>query len=480
MTGPNLTTRSTQGAAEESGGRWWMLAVLLLGQFMGLLDVFIVNVAMPVIGADLHTSGASLQLVIGGYTTAYAMLLITGARLGALYGRRRAYATGVIVFTAASLACGLAPDSVALILFRFVQGAGAAVMIPQVMSIIQMHFTGQARARALSAYGLVLSVGSLIGLLLGGVLVSARLLGGSWRPVFLVNVPIGIILTVLVPRLVPADRPGPARRLDLAGLAIALPAVVLIVLPLVLGREAGWPAWIFASLAAGLALVALFVLVERRIAASGGDPLLNLEVLNARGIRPGLLTLSAAQISYGGFLFAFTLHLESGLGADALRAGLTYIPLAAAFGLVGYFWRRLPERMHHMLVPIGLALCVAGYAGTAVALRDGGQPGALLWIAQALYGAGLGASVSPLLTQGLAHVPPARAADASGLFTTTMQLGQLTGVAVFGSVFLALAPPPLPQSSPHAIAVTSAYLAALTAVGLISAFSLARAVRRPA
>ncbi|MEV0234650.1 MFS transporter [Nonomuraea sp. NPDC050786] len=480
MTGPNLTTRTTQGAAERGGGGGAMLAVLLLGQFMGLLDVFIVNVAMPVIGADLHASGASLQLVIGGYTTAYAMLLITGARLGALYGRRRAYATGVIVFTVASLACGLAPDGVALILFRFVQGAGAAVMIPQVMSIIQMHFTGRARARALSAYGLVLSVGSLIGLLLGGVLVSARLLDESWRPVFLVNVPIGIILTIMVPRLVPADQPGPARRLDLAGLAIALPAVVLIVLPLVLGREAGWPAWIFAPLAAGLALVALFVLVERRIAAAGGDPLLNLAVLQARGVRPGLLTLSAAQIAYGGFLFAFTLHLEAGLGDSALRAGLALVPLAAAFGLVGYFWRRLPERTHHALVPIGMVLCVAGYAGTAVALSGGDQASPLLWIAQVVYGAGLGTSVSPLLTQALAHVPPARAADASGLFTTTMQLGQLAGVAVFGSVFPALAPPPLAQSSPHAIAATNAYLAALSLLGLLGALSLARAVRRPA
>jgi MFS family permease len=156
--------------AEATGRSWLMLAVLLLGQFMCLLDVFVVNVAMPAIGTGLHASGASLQLVVGGYTIAYAMLLITGARLGDRFGRRRIYLAGVIIFTAASLACALAPDSQILIAFRFVQGAGAAVLIPQVFSIIQLTFSGQARAKALSAYAAVISAGAVAGLVLGGVL----------------------------------------------------------------------------------------------------------------------------------------------------------------------------------------------------------------------------------------------------------------------------------------------------------------------
>src|SRR5882672_3077053 len=186
------TAGEATDALDGPGGRPWLtLAVLLLGQFMGLLDVFVVNVAMPAIGVDLHGSGASLQLVVGGYTVAYAMLLITGARLGDLYGRRRMYLVGAVVFTVASLVCGFAPGIVVLVVFRFVQGAGAAVMVPQIISVIQMLFTGKARATALSTYAVVLSSGAVFGLVFGGVLLSANLFGATWRPVFLINVPLG-------------------------------------------------------------------------------------------------------------------------------------------------------------------------------------------------------------------------------------------------------------------------------------------------
>ena len=269
-------------------GRWLMLAVLLLGQFMCIIDVLVTNVAMPSIAASLHASGASLQLVVGGYTIAYAMLLITGARLGDRYGRRLAYLAGVLVFTAASLACALAPDSQALIGFRLVQGAGAAVLVPQVFSIIQLNFTGPARARALSAYAAVLSAGAVTGLVLGGVVVTANLFGTGWRPVFAINVPIGIALAAAVPRLVPPDETshdasaaGLTKKLDLAGLATAACAVLLIVLPLVLGHQEGWPAWCFACIAVGAVLAAGFVLIERRVAARGGDPLLGVAVIGS-------------------------------------------------------------------------------------------------------------------------------------------------------------------------------------------------------
>ena len=215
-----LPTRATQAPRDLrtlplTRRNWLMLAVLLLGQFMCIIDVFVVNVAMPSIAAHLHASGASLQLIVGGYTIAYAMLLITGARLGDRFGRRRTYLAGVITFTLASLACALAPDSQVLVAFRFIQGAGAAAVVPQVFSIIQLTFTGQARAKALSAYVAVLSAGAVAGLVLGGVVVTADLFGASWRPVFAINVPAGILLAVLVPRLVPVDEPrtpGPASR----------------------------------------------------------------------------------------------------------------------------------------------------------------------------------------------------------------------------------------------------------------------------
>ncbi len=489
-----LPTRQTRHPAPLEGTTqnaqpWLMLAVLLLGQFMCLIDVMVVNVAMPSIAASLHASGASLQLIVGGYTIAYAMLLITGARLGDRYGRRRTYLVGAGVFTAASLACALAPDSQVLIGFRLVQGAGAAVLVPQVFSIIQLTFTGPARARALSAYAAVLSAGAVAGLVLGGVVVTANLFGTSWRPVFAINVPLGIALALLVPRLVPADAPcsipgsipGPTRRLDVSGLLIAAGSVLLIVLPLVLGHEAGWPAWCFGCIAVGAALAVMFVVVERTVAARGGDPLLNLAVLRARALPSGLVTLAFTQVGYGGLLFAFTLHLQAGLGQSALRAGLSYLPMVTVFGLAGYHWRRLPAAARRVLVPAGLAISAVAYLGLAAGLYT--SVGALTWTGLAGAGLGLGLSVSPLLTQSLVHVPAARAADASGLLTTTVQLGQLMGVAAIGSVYLSRAAgfshaaAGRAAASAGAMSGTACWLAALSAAGLLAAAVMVRGVR---
>jgi MFS family permease len=489
MTTTSHVTAAPAGTPRRTGSHWLMMIVLLGGQFMALLDVTIVNVAMPTLGRDLHASGAALQLVVAGYTVSYAMLLITGARLGELYGRRRLFLAGIAVFTASSLACGLAPDIAVLIAARFIQGAGAAAMVPQIISVIQASFSGPARARALSAYSAVLAGGFVAGQVLGGVIVSANLFGAQWRPVFLVNVPIGLAVLALVPWVVAPDARDPARatrRLDLAGLAVAVPAVFLIVLPLVLGHQEGWPWWVPAGLAAGLTLAVAFVWLERRVAARGGDPLLNLGVFRSPGIVSGLGALAAAMVAYGGFLFTLSLHLQSGLGDSALRAGLTFGPSAAAFGLCGFYWRRLPGRFHHVLTPAGLAVAAAAEVVLGLDLRSGTHGGALLPVVLLVLGAALGVGYSPLVTHALAQVPPADAADASGLLTTTLQLGQVTGVAIFGSLFLSLAARTdraahgaaragLP-SSPHAIAVTSGWLALLFAVALAAALPLARTV----
>jgi MFS family permease len=431
-------TAPAPGRTTTPHGSWLTLAVLLLGQFMCIIDVLVTNVAMPSIAASLHASGASLQLVVGGYTIAYAMLLITGARLGDRYGRRRTYLAGVLIFTAASLACALAPDSQALIAFRLVQGAGAAVLVPQVFSIIQLNFTGPARVRALSAYAAVLSAGAVTGLVLGGVVVTADLFGTGWRPVFAINVPIGIVLAAAVPRLVPPDETStgapagdraagapagaPAGQLDLAGLGAAACAVLLIVLPLVLGPEEGWPAWGFGCIAAGAVLAVGFVLIERRVAARGGDPLLNLAVLRVPALPSGLVTLAATQIGYGGLLFAYTLHLQTGLGESALRAGLSYLPFAAAFGLAGYNWRRLPAAARRVLVPAGLTVTILAYLALAAGLHAGIT--ALTWTGLAAVGLGLGLMVSPLLTQSLTRGHgPGRTAPCSLTPTAALSSG---------------------------------------------------------
>ncbi len=431
---------------------------------------------MPTIGRSLHASGAELQLVVAGYTVSYAMMLITGARMGDLYGRRRMFMIGVTVFTVASLICGIAPGIGVLIAARFVQGAGAAAMMPQIMSVIQVRFDGAARARALSAYTAVLSSGFVAGQVVGGVLVTANLFGQSWRPVFLVNVPIGLAVLALVPLVVPRDEPGRGRQLDLAGLAIAVPAVFLVVLPLMLGHQENWPSWVFGCIGLGLVLGLVFVLVERRIAGRGGDPLLNLAVLRAPGLVPGLAAVAVLMITYGGFLFSFALHLQAGLGDGALRAGLTFAPCAVVFGLCGYFWRRLPGRLHYLLAPSGCLVAVGGYVAVALVLHSGGRGGLSLQLALIVTGASLALGFSPLVTHALVRVPLRQAADASGLLTTTIQLGQAVGVATFGSLFLTLDSGRGPVVSGHALAVTFGWLAVLMVFGVAAGIPLARTV----
>jgi len=476
------TALNTKAAArqEPASGSWLMLCLLLAGQFMGLLDVTIVNVAMPTIGRTLHGSGAELQLVVAGYTISYATLLITGARLGDIFGRRRMFLTGVLVFTLSSLACGVAPGVGLLIAARIIQGAGAAAMIPQIISVIQQRFEGAARARALGAYAAVLATGAVAGLVAGGLLVTANLLGWSWRPVFLVNVPIGLAIAATAPRVLPRDGPRPAGRglaeLDLAGLATAGPAVFLVVTPLMLGHQEHWPAWTIASIVAGVALAVAFVAVERRVARQGRNPLLSFGVLHAPGLLSGLAAVAILMITWGGFLFTIALHLQGGLGDSALRAGLTFAPSAAVFGLCGYFWRRLPARRHHLLTPLGSLVGAAALLALALDLRAGSSGTPALYLELALLGGALALAFSPLITHSLAGVRPADAANASGLLTTTLQLGQAVGVAVFGSLFLTLAAGSGPHPSAHAITVTMIGLAALLATGALAALPLSRLV----
>jgi hypothetical protein len=231
-------------------------------------------------------------------------------------------------------------------------------------------------------------------------------------------------------------------------------------------------------IAAGLLLAVAFVVVERRITGRGGDPLLNLEVLRAPGLVPGLASVAVLMITYGGFLFSFALHLQTGLGDSALRAGLTFAPCALVFGFCGYFWRRLPGSVHHLLAPVGCGVAVFGYLAVALDMRSGGHGGLLLQVVLVVTGAALALAFGPLVTHCLVRVPLRHAADASGLLTTTIQLGQAVGVATFGSLFLTLdaGHGAATAVSGHALAVTFAWLAAAAAFGAVAGVPLARTV----
>jgi MFS family permease len=490
MTDIATVTRSGTRPSRQAGG--WaaapglLLAIVLTGQFMAVLDASVVNVAAPAIHTDLHASGAGLQLVIAGYVITYAVLLVTGARLGDILGHRRMFLAGLVLFTLASLGCGLATSTTMLVALRFVQGTGAATMIPQVLSLIQRMFTGAARARAMRLYAAVIAGGAVAGQIAGGLLVTADLLGSTWRSVFLLNVPIGAALLAAGARLLPHGARDADRGLDPAGLSLLTPAVLALVLPLVLGQPEHWPAWGWACLAGSGLLFALFSLVERRVAARGGAPLIPGRLLRLPGVTLGIAALFATMAVFGGFFFAMALHLQGGLGDSPLRAGLIFAPAGAAFALVSLNWQRLPRQLHGGLIIAGFGCYAAGLLILAAVLHGGGHGGVPLYLAQALTGAGMAAAFSPLMTAVLIRVPVADAADATGVIVTVNQLALVVGVATFGTLYLNLAGR-LPGHgaggsftlvSAHAIGITCVVLAAASVGGGLLALARAASARR--
>ncbi len=413
-----------------------LLAVILTGQFMAVLDSSIVNVAIPSIRGDLRTSGSSLQLIVAGYVIAYAVLLVTGARLGDRFSQRRVFIAGLAVFTAASLACGLAWDETALIVFRFAQGIGAAAMVPQVMTLIQRDFTGNARAKALSLYSAIISGGVVIGQVLGGLIVYADLFETGWRGVFLVNVPIGLALLVAAPKVLPADSARYHRAVDLPGLGMLTVAVLLLVLPLVLGHEQDWPLWTWISLGASVIAVGAFLLIERVVAARGGEPLFAHRALRAPRLLLTAATLFVVMATFGGWMFVIAIHLQSTLGYSAMHAGLLFIPMGLTFALGSLYWERLPARSHARMIPAGLVVAAVSMVAMGMLLREGAEFGVAALILSGFMGLGNGLAFSPLMTRTLARIPRDLAADASGILVTNVQLGIVVGIACFGTVFL--------------------------------------------
>jgi MFS family permease len=459
--------------AQESRHRWLLLGVLLIAPFMAQADVTIVNVATPSIRADLGASGAALQLVVGGYLIALAMLLITGARLGQAFGYRRVFVAGVSLFTLTSLACGLAADPVVLVIARVLQGAAAGVMFPQTLTGIQLHFSGTERVRAIARYALALSAGAVSGQVLGGLLVSADVAGLGWRPVFLINVPVGAAAVAGALRYLPADSRGQSR-LDLLGVALLSVTVALIVIPLTLGNAAGWPAWAAVSLAASLPAAAAFVAVQRLVAGRGGTPLLDVRLFGVPVIRWSLAALTTATGTYYVLLFTVAQYLQGGLGRSPAQSGLVLVPWVAAFGLAGQLVRRLPAS--RWLPAAGCLLLAAAYAAISGMLFAGQRGDAPLAMLFAVGGLGLGINFAATTGRMTGAVSARHAPDISGVSATLTSLGGSVGVAALGSLYLSLARTgsraASHASAAHAFGITTA---ALSVLGMLAAVAAYRA-----
>ncbi|TCM47947.1 MFS transporter [Kribbella sp. VKM Ac-2568] len=440
---------------------------------MANVDTAVANTAAPSIGATLGASEGQVALVVSGYVVAFAVLLITGARLGSSLGYRRVFLLGLQVFTAASLVCGIAPEVYSLTVARFVQGAGAALMVPQVLSGIQLHFAGRERVKALGFFSIALSGGAVAGQVLGGLLISADLFGTAWRPIFLINVPIGIGLTLVALRRLPADGVHDERQsIDLRGVVSLSAAVLLVIVPLLLGSERGWPAWAWICLALSVPMIVLFEQGERRAAAAGGRPLIARQVLRSSAVRAGLLAHGVTTAGYFALLFVLALYLQQGLGKGPAYSGFAMVVWVAAFGLAGPILPRLPERFGWMPV-IGCSLLVVGYLAVLAYLVLGGRSGPLLFALLGIGGLGLGFSSNTLIGAITSAMPTQYASDLSGVVATNAQLSGALGVAVAGSIYAALV-----SGSTSPAGALSAVLAGFAGLALIGAGSALRLVPR--
>jgi EmrB/QacA subfamily drug resistance transporter len=422
----------TEVRIETEGVPRGALLVLLAGVFTSLLDFFIVNVALPDTQRDLHAGPSAVQFVVAGYGLALATGLITAGRLGDIYGRRKMYVLGLALFTLASAACGLAPSAGFLVGARVVQGAAAALLMPQILAIINTIYTGPARTRAFTAYGLTVGFGAVFGQLVGGVLIKLDVAGLGWRSIFLINLPIGIAAVALAPRLLPESRGPGGGRVDLIGAALVSLGLVAIVLPLVEGQQQGWPAWVFACLAASVPLLGGFALHQRRLAARGGNPLINLALFRERAFSAGVVISLAYQMIMASFFLVLALFLQDGLGLSALQSGLIFLPLGLGYFAASVQSGKIAARLGPQVAALGSLVVAAGYLLLAAMLRDGTG-----WLIPGLVisGIGMGFVIAPLPSIVLARVGPEHAAAASGVLSTAQQAGGSIGVAVIGAVF---------------------------------------------
>jgi Major Facilitator Superfamily len=443
-----------------------VLLVLLVGQAMASMDASILVVAAPSIRSSLHASGAQLQLIVVAYTLTFGALVVTGARLGDVVGRRRAFVLGLAAFTACSLAGGLAPDPALLIAARGLQGAAAALMTPQVLSIIQLQFDGERRARAIGAYSMILAVGVAAGQILGGLLVTAHLLTAAWRPALLLNAPIGGPLLLASRRVLPAMSPVADRRLDLNGAGLLAAAMLALVVPLSFGRAYGWPAWSWLCFAACAVATSSFIAHERWLRLRGGDPLLDLGLFRTPRVAAGVIAVLLVMSCYAGFLVSLTFDLQGGLGFSPLHAGATFAIYAAGFATASLTWTRAGEAARARLPVFGPLVMGTALLGIGLSADDYGWSPALT--TPLLFAGGLGhaCGFSPLTDRLAAAVRAAEAAQLSGLILTASLVGQVVGVAGFVGLYLSAAA----GGSAHALAVTTWALSIVLALTAVCAF----------
>lgn len=455
-----------------------MFGILLVGAFLPPLDFFIVNVALPSIRGELGAASSAGQLVISSYAALYAVTLITGGRLGDLYGRGRVFSIGLIGFAAASTLCGLAWSPWVLIAGRALQGVTAAVMAPQALASVQAIFPEAEKPLALSLYGAVFGLAAVVGQALGGILISLDLMGLGWRAIFLVNLPVAILAVLFGIPLLKGTRAQGARKPDLGGTALSMVTLGALIVPLIEGREAGWPLWSWLSLMAVPVLAWLFWRYETRLAQAGGTPLLDPAAVQAPGLGRALL-IALLFYAIGVFFLLFSIYLQDALHATALDAGLVFLPFGAGF-LLGPLSTPFCRRILGAYVnPTGMGLEVVGLVGLVLAIvaAPAGVAPLPVPLAAMLFviGFGQGLALPTLMRMVTGRVAPAFSGMIAGVANSTLQVGTALSVAVIGGIFYTvLGARTDPAAITQAFVVASLCIAACLAAGAGLSITLAR------
>ena len=419
---------------EKYRGRpWVVLIVVSLGFFMTLLDLTIVNIAVPNMITKLHASLDGILWVINAYALVLAVLLITAGRLGDLRGQRRLFILGVLVFTAASAACGFSPTVGWLVGFRTVQGVGAAMLMPQTLAILTMVFPPERRGAAFGIWGAVAGVATIAGPTLGGLLVTAF----DWRYIFFINVPIGIAVIALSVILVPDLRTGTEHRLDLPGVLLASLALLAICYGLVEGQKYSWgtiTSFISIPLVIGVGVVLLVIFLVVQARTQDREPLVPFALFRDRNFSLMNWVSGAVAIGMMGIFLPFTIYLQSALGFSALKAGLTMAPASLVSMFVAPVAGRMTDRVGGKYILFAGLLLFAGGFGWTAAVATTGSSWARFIPSLALAGIGLGCTFAPMTTTAMRSVQPSVAGAASGMLNTVRQVGAVIGVAAIGAL----------------------------------------------
>lgn len=458
--------------------RWLAFAVILSATLLSVLDFLIVNIALPSIRAELQATDAEMQLTVAGYGLAYAVFLITGGRLGDIYGRKRLFMYGMAGFTLASLLCGFSQNAMQLVIFRVLQGALGAMMAPQVLAVIQVTFTGRERDKAMGMVGAVVGVGSFLGNVLGGFMVGADLFGLGWRPIFFVNVPIGIIAIALAYCLVRESKSPEAKKLDVPGALISGMALFCLIFPIAEGRERGWPWWIFVMMAVSLMLGWIFIRHERRIMASSGAPLVDLSLFQVPGYARGLMAILLLFSGIASLSFTLTYYLQQGLDVAPAEVGIIFTALSISFLFSSLSAAKIVERIGARTLLLGLHIMMgAQLLLIVIPIYFGAylNPWFLMPILF-VYGMGQGIAVPQIIRQTLSEVDNAHAGAASGVLSTTQQVAFSLGISVVGGLFFSFIPREA-VTQDYAKGVAAAFVCNFIFV-LVSRFLIASNIRR--